>query len=52
MDTSEELAKEHWNYIKKLLIVHGHQTDINIIEYHYLTAFIHGYKHGKQKKND
>ncbi len=49
MNKSTKLAKEHWEYISKVLKIH--QTDkalISIIELHYTTAFIHGYKHGQE----
>ena len=38
MSTGEELAKEHWNWLSKVL------------ERIYIDAFIHGYKHAKEKK--
>ena len=44
----EKLAKAHWSYIAKLLENHG-ERDIDKIKFHYITAFIHGYKHCKEE---
>jgi hypothetical protein len=33
-DRANQLATEHWDYLQK------------VIELHYVSAFIHGYKHG------
>ena len=49
MNKSTKLAKAHWGYIGKVLKIH--QADeilISLIELHYTTAFIHGYKHGQE----
>ena len=49
MNKSTKLAKEHCEYISKVLKIH--QEDeilISLIELHYKTAFIHGYKHGQE----
>ena len=49
MNKSTKLAKEHWEYISKVLKIH--QADeilISLIELHYTTSFIHGYKHGQE----
>ena len=47
MDKSKELANAHWNYIRGVLdnTPLGDKV-IEVIEFHYITAFIHGYKHG------
>ena len=47
-----ELAVEHWKYVKGVLI--NAESNINsrildIIGFHYITAFKHGYKHGKEE---
>ena len=43
-----KLAQDHWNYIKSLLEAHAvDEYEIDVIGFHYRTAFIHGYKHGK-----
>jgi len=47
VDRAESLAEEHWSYISELLGIH--KTDDEMIEairFHYIAAFIHGYKHG------
>jgi len=38
MKEAEELADEHWEYVSK------------IFELNYKTAFVHGFKHGKEAK--
>jgi hypothetical protein len=45
---AERLASEHWGYISSLLRMHAavEVSVLPIIEFHYTTAFIHGYKHG------
>lgn len=43
------LLEDHMKYIKGLLAAHGidgHRTEI--AEYHYRTAFLHGFKHGAE----
>ncbi len=43
----ELLAQDHWDYIETLLYKHGLKFEIlNVIGFHYKSAFIHGYKHG------
>ena len=45
----KQLAEAHWEYIEKLMKQHGEeQTTIDLIGFHYKTAMIHGYKHGKE----
>ena len=52
---SQELADAHWEYVGQLLRV-GQVNDppegLDIIEFHYKTAFMHGYKHGIQDADD
>lgn len=44
---SVQLATEHWEYIKDLLLTHKVPLEIvNLCGFHYQTAFIHGWKHG------
>ena len=44
---AEELAQAHWGYIESLLKIHSVLDEkIKMVEFHYKTAFIHGYKHG------
>jgi len=41
------LVEAHWDYIKKLLIAHRTEGEmITLVEFHYKSAFTHGYKHG------
>jgi len=53
-DEIHELAIEHWNYVKNVLI--NAESNINhkildIIGFHYITALKHGYKHGVDEKD-
>lgn len=42
----EKLIESHWNYVKELLTVSGEsERHIKLIEFHYKTAFAHGWKH-------
>jgi len=53
METVEELASAHWKFIKDLLIAHGENEEtINKIDFHYKSAFVHGYKHCQQEVAD
>ena len=46
----EKLAYDHWSYISGLLHAHGEEEYvIQKIGYHYVTAFIHGYKHAVEE---
>jgi hypothetical protein len=46
-EAAEELANEHWAYVKEVL-KHDKisDDDLKVIGFHYITAFIHGFKHG------
>lgn len=44
----KELVDAHWKYIGALLKAHG-IVGVELIEYHYRTAFVHGYKHGVER---
>jgi len=55
---ADELAEAHWGYIKNLLIVTAYTGEpieydqwIEQVEFHYKTAFIHGFKHGVENEN-
>lgn len=52
MKTSEELAEEHWEtYTQIILEAHEDDEDlIRKIRVHYVTAFVHGFKHGVESK--
>lgn len=45
----ERLALAHWSYVDGILIAHGQHSDIRATcRYHYLTAFVHGWKHAME----
>lgn len=48
--SSKQLADEHWGYIEALLKAHEEEYNIKQIEFHYKSAFIHGYKHAMEEK--
>ena len=53
LDKAKQLARDHWGYIKQLLLTHGVPIEqVNVIGFHYKTAFIHGYKHGQEDCNE
>lgn len=45
IERAKKLANDHWGYIEGLLLAHAADENIVTIEYHYKTAFEHGYKH-------
>lgn len=48
-----ELINNHWDYVNNILITHNLNTiTINMIKFHYKTAFLHGYKHGITERNN
>jgi hypothetical protein len=49
MKTPEQLADEHWKYVKTLLETYGKRTTKRE-EFHYKTAMIHGIKHGREEE--
>lgn len=43
----KKLANDHWYYVGALIEQHEANPDvIEMCEFHYKSAFIHGYKHG------
>ena len=48
-EIAEKLADDHWEYISGIL--HSNQLYseevMELIKFHYVTAFVHGYKHGE-----
>lgn len=46
MKTPEQLAEEHWEWVKGLIKSSSCDYTDETLEYIYTTAFIHGYKHG------
>ena len=50
MKDPKAVAAEHWGYIRTLLEIHNTNTyTIEKVGFHYRTAFIHGWKHGKEE---
>jgi len=50
---AEELAEAHWKYVSGVIYyakAAGDEAEIEEIKYHYITAFIHGYKHGVEER--
>lgn len=46
-DYLDILTTEHWHYIQELLLIHEFDKQvIDKIEFHYQSAFKHGFKHG------
>ena len=44
-----KLANDHWQYIESLIRTYADDDDeIAIAKFHYISAFIHGYKHGQE----
>jgi len=53
MERAKRLAEEHWSYVEELLTTHGVDRDgVEITKFHYISAFIHGYKHAMEDKNE
>ena len=56
MNKSEKLANAHWKYVEKVIDTDREASscyksiDLKLIKFHYKSAFIHGYKHGKEGK--
>lgn len=54
MKEAEKLAEEHWSYVRELMEecmavgLYTKEQVIKMIGFHYTTATIHGYKHGKE----
>jgi len=47
----KKLSQDHWEWAKKLLLTYGvTEQDLKKAEYIYVSAFEHGYKHGKEDK--
>jgi len=56
MERAEFLADEHWGYVEQILYNHGvDEKEVERIGFHFKSAMIHGYKHGRleeQENND
>ena len=57
MKTPEQLADEHWNYVRGVIEQENDRVEFMVlslndyiakIEYHFKTALIHGFKHGAE----
>jgi len=47
LEKARGLAEAHWSFIEELLKTHGESEDvIRKCEFHYKSAFRHGFKHG------
>ena len=51
----EKMISDHWAYVAEVIIMHTHDAPavapselLEIVEFHYKTAFEHGYKHAMQ----
>ena len=45
-EKAKQIAKEHWEYLCKVLKTHNVDNRlIDIVGFHYKTSFIHGWKH-------
>ena len=52
MNDPETLAKAHWGYVASILKTHGESEEvIEKCGHHYITAFVHGWKHAKEDMN-
>jgi hypothetical protein len=48
---AEFLAEAHWDYVESVLRAHDEDEDIiNRCKHHYITAFVHGWKHAREDK--
>ena len=49
LNRPKELSKAHWKYLERILKVHLIEPkEIEIAKEHYISTFIHGYKHGQE----
>lgn len=54
---ADELAAAHWSYIQALLQAHeidmptDFRVSLSLIEFHYKTAFVHGFGHGNEARS-
>ena len=48
--TPRKLAEEHWTWVEGLLNCRDYDPDLlEEMQYLYITAFTHGYKHAKEE---
>jgi hypothetical protein len=52
----EQLAQQHWAYVEQVIRHEWGETEnmdeeyLKALEFHYKSAFAHGFKHGKEEK--
>lgn len=50
-DSSRILAEQHWQWLEGLLVAMRKDTfSREVLQYIYITAFIHGWKHAKEEE--
>lgn len=49
--TPKENAEAHWGYVKGLLELANPNVNVELCEYMYVTAFIHGWKHADEERD-
>lgn len=47
-DYLTKLIDDHWAYVEQVLVTHGNAQDVDIVKFHYTTAFRHGWKHAME----
>ena len=49
IEKPEKLAEDHWSYVEQVLRNSGESPEvIEKIKFHYISAMIHGIKHGRE----
>ena len=51
-EKAKELAEEHWEWLEPILLPHYSPVAIATMKYLYITAMVHGIKHGQEASND
>lgn len=46
----QQLAEKHWEWLEPILMPHFTPMEIATMEYLYITAMVHGIKHGQENK--
>ena len=49
LDKAKELAEAHWSYVEKVLLTTDPHVDVTVAKFHYISAFIHGFKHAYEE---
>ena len=51
MEIAEKLADDHWEWVEMLLESFKNiEIGIDTLAFVYISAFVHGYKHGEESK--